>query len=148
VGHLEGDTVIGAAHKQAIVTLLERKSSFAVLAKVSNKEADLVGRAIEARLLTLSSRVKKLTVDNGKEFAAHQAIDQSLGILTYFADPYCSWQRGSKENFNGLLRQYIPKKRIMETVPDEELYMIKNRLNHRPRKRMGFKTPHEVSHTS
>ena len=70
------------------------------------------------------------------------------GILTYFADPYCSWQRGSNENFNGLLRQYIPKKRRMETVTDEELTMIENRLNHRPRKRLGFKTPHEVFHAS
>ena len=148
VGHWEGDTVIGAAHKQAIVTLVERKSGFAVLAKVSNKTADLVGRAIEAKLKPLISRVKTLTVDNGKEFADHQAIDQTLGIQTYFADPYCSWQRGSNENFNGLLRQYIPKKRRMETVTDEELTMIENRLNHRPRKRLGFKTPYEVFHAS
>jgi IS30 family transposase len=148
VGHWEGDTFIGAAHKQAIVTLVERKSGFAVLAKVSNKSANLVGRAIEARLLPLSSWVKTLTVDNGKEFADHQGIDQSLGILTYFAYPYCYWKRGSNENFNGLLRQYISKKRRMETVTDEELNMIENRLNHRPRKRLGFKTPHEVFHAS
>ena len=148
VGHWEGDTVIGAAHKQAIVTLVERRSGFALLAKVSNKTADLVGRAIEAKLMPLNSRVKTLTVDNGKEFADHQAIDQALGIQTYFADPYCSWQRGSNENFNGLLHQYIPKKRRMETVTEEELTMIENRLNHRPRKRLGFKTPHEVFHAS
>ena len=148
VGHWEGDTVIGAAHKQAIVTLVERKSGYAVLAKVSNKTADLVGQAIEDKLGPLAARVKPLTVDNGKEFANHQAIDQALGIQTYFADPYCSWQRGSNENFNGLLRQYIPKKRRMETVTDEELAMIQNRLNHRPRKRLGFKTPHEVFHAS
>jgi transposase, IS30 family len=100
----------------------------------------------------LNARVKTLTVDNGKEFADHQAIDQAidqaLGIQNNFADPYCSWQRGSNENFNGLLRQYIPKKRRMETVTDEELTMIENRLNHRPRKRLGFKTPHEVFHAS
>jgi IS30 family transposase len=148
VGHWEGDTVIGAGRKQAIVTLVERKSVFAVLAKVSNKSADLVGRAIEAKLKPLSSRVKTLTVDNGKEFAHHQAIDHVMGIQTYFAYPYCSWQRGSNENFNGLLRQYIPKKRRMETVTDGELNMIENRLNHRPRKRLGFKTPHEVLHPS
>jgi IS30 family transposase len=124
VGHWEGDTVIGAAHKQAIVILDERNSGFAVLAKVSNKSADMVGRAIEAKLKPLSSRVKTLTVDNGKEFADHQAIDQTLGIQTYFADPYWTWQRGSNENFNGLLRQYIPKKRRMETFTDEELTMI------------------------
>ena len=148
VGHWEGDTVIGAAHKQAIVTLVERKSGFAVLAKVSNKTTDLVRRAIEIKLKPLCSRVKTLTVDNGKEFADHQAVDQALGIQTFFADPYCSWQRGSNENFNGLLRQYIPKKRRMETVSEEELTMIENRLNHRPRKRLGFKTPHEVFYAS
>ena len=134
VGHWEGDTVIGAAHKQAIVTLVERKSGFAVLAKVSNKTTDLVRRAIEIKLKPLCSRVKTLTVDNGKEFADHQAVDQALGIQTFFADPYCSWQRGSNENFNGLLRQYIPKKRRMETVSEE--------------KRLGFKTPHEVFYAS
>ena len=148
VGHWEGDTVIGAAHKQAIVTLVERKSGFAVLAKVSTKTTDLVRRAIEIKLKPLCSRVKTLTVDNGKEFADHQAVDQALGIQTFFADPYCSWQRGSNENFNGLLRQYIPKKRRMETVSEEELTMIENRLNHRPRKRLGFKTPHEVFYAS
>ncbi|WP_323030737.1 IS30 family transposase [Brachymonas denitrificans] len=148
VGHWEGDTVIGAAHKQAIVTLVERKSGYAVLAKVRRKTADLVGRAIEEKLEPLCARVKTLTVDNGKEFADHQTVDQTLGIKTYFADPYCSWQRGSNENFNGLLRQYIPKKRRLETVTEEELTMIENRLNHRPRKRLGFKTPYEVFHAS
>lgn len=107
----EGDTVIGTARKQAIVTLVEHKSGFAVQAKLSNRSADLVGRAIEAKLKPLNLRVKTLTVDKGKEFSDHQAIEQTLGIQTYFADPYCSWQRGSKENFNGLLRHYIPKRR-------------------------------------
>lgn len=78
----------------------------------------------------------------------HQCVDQTLGIQTNFSDPYCSWQRGSNENFNGLLRQYIPKKRRMETVTDEALAMIENKLNHRPKKRLGFKTPHEVFHAS
>jgi IS30 family transposase len=112
----KGDTVIGVAQKQAIVTVVVRKSGFALLAKVSNKTADLVGRAVEAKLLPLNSRIKTLTVDNGKESADHHAIDQALGIQTYFADPYCIWQRGSNDNFNGLLRQYIPKKRRIETV--------------------------------
>ena len=66
----------------------------------------------------------------------------------HFADPYSSWQQGSNENFNGLLRQYVPKKRALSTVSQEELTMIENRLNHRPRKRLGFKTPYEVFHDS
>lgn len=148
VGHWDGDTIIGAAHIQAIETLVERKSGFAVLARVPNKSADLMGRTIEAMIKPLNSRAKTLTVDNGKEFDDHQAINQPLGIQTYFADPYCSWQRVSKENFNGLLRQYIPKKRCMETITDEELTLIENKLNHRPTKRLGFKTNHEVFHAS
>lgn len=148
VGHWEGDTVIGAGHSQAIVTLVERKSGYAKIIKVPNKTAELVSQAVEHQLGPLIARVKTLTVDNGKEFAYHQKVDQALGIQTYFADPYCSWQRGSNENFNGLLRQYIPKKRRLETVTEQELNMIENRLNHRPRKRLGFKTPHEVFHAS
>ena len=148
LGHWEGDTVIGAGHQQAIVTLVERKSGYALLRKVTNKSAELVSQAIEAALKPLAVKVKTLTVDNGKEFAYHQKVDQALGIQTYFADPYCSWQRGSNENYNGLLRQYIPKKRRLESVTDEELAMIEKRLKHRPRKRLGFKTPHEVFYAS
>ena len=130
------------------MTLVERKSGYAKLSKVANKSAELVSQAIEDNLKPLAVRVKTLTVYNGKEFAYHQKVDEALGIQTYFADPYCSWQRGSNENYNGLLRQYIPKKRRLETVTEEELAMIENRLNHRPRKRLGFKTPHEVFHAS
>ena len=148
IGHWDGDTVICAGHKQAILTLVDRKSGFAVLAKVTSKTADLVGRAIEAKLKLLRSRVKTLIVDNGKEFANHQSIEENLGIQTYFAYPYSSWQRGSNENFNGLLRQYMPKKRSMETVTGEELKMIQEKLNRRPRKRLGFKTPYAVFNAS
>ena len=144
----ERNIVIGAAHKQAIVTLVERKSGFSLLAKVPNKCADLLGWAIEAKLKPLNLRVKTLTVGNGKEFADHQPIDQALGIQTFFTDLYCSWHRGSNHNFHGLLSQYIPKKRRMETVTDEELTMIENRLNHRPKKWLGFKIPHQVFHAS
>ena len=103
---------------------------------------------IEAKLKPLRSRVKTLIVDNGTEFADHQAVEQTLGIQTYFADPYCSWQLGSNENFNGLPCQDLPKNRRIQTVTEEELTMIENRLNHRPRKRLGFKTPYEVFHAS
>ena len=88
--------------------------------------------------------MKTLTFDNGKEFAEHSRIDAALNSITYFADPFASWQRGSNENFNGLLRQHIPKKRPLYTVTDKELRMIQDRLNNRPRKRLGFKTPSEV----
>jgi IS30 family transposase len=148
IGHWEGDTVIGAAHQHAIVTLVERKSGYAVVSKVNRKTSDQVSAAIVKRLKPLASRVKTITYDNGKEFAEHKFIDASLGSMSYFADPFASWQRGSNENYNGLLRQYIPKKRRLSTVTDEELKMIEDRLNHRPRKRLGFKTPHQVFHES
>ena len=144
IGHWEGDTVIGAHHKQAVVTLVERKSGYALIAKVSNKTSDLVSAAIINKLSPMAPLVKTLTFDNGKEFAEHQRIDNALTSTTYFADPFASWQRGSNENFNGLLRQYIPKKRPLFTVTNQELRMIQDRLNNRPRKRLGFKTPNEV----
>lgn len=148
VGHWEGDTVIGANHKQAIVTVVERKSGYAVIARVENKTADLVSAAIVNRLKPFGGKVKTLTFDNGKEFCGHAKIDEALGSTSYFARPFASWERGSNENFNGLLRQYVPKKRSMESITDEEIKMIENRLNNRPRKRLGFRTPSEVFHQS
>ena len=148
VGHWECDTVIGANHKGAVVTMVERKSGYAVMAKVTNKTSALVSSAIVDKLQPLAARVKTLTFDNGKEFAGHAHIDQQLQSTAYFARPFASWERGSNENLNGLLRQYVPKKRAMSTVSDEEIRMIQNRLNNRPRKRLGFKTPAEVFHQS
>lgn len=144
IGHWEGDTLIGKRHKHAIVSLVERKSGYAVLAKVENKTADLVSTAIIKRLKPIAKRVRTLTYDNGKEFADHAVIDKVLGSTAYFADPYSSWQRGSNENLNGLIRQYIPKSRPFSTVTDAELANIERLLNNRPRKRLGYKTPHEI----
>jgi IS30 family transposase len=148
IGHWEGDTVIGAAHQHAIVTLVERKSGYALVSKVNRKTSDQVSAAIVKRLKPLASRVKTITYNNGKKFAEHKFFAASLGSMAYFADPFASWQRGSNENYNGLLRQYIPKKRRLSNVTDEELEMIEDRLNHRPRKRLGFKTSHQVFHES
>lgn len=144
VGHWEGDTLMGARHKHAIVSLVERKTGYAILTKVRRKTSNLVSGAIIRRLKTLQPLVKTITYDNGKEFAEHARIDQALGSTGYFADPFASWQRGSNENLNGLVRQYIPKKRPLSTVTDAELALIEERLNNRPRKRLGFKTPHEL----
>lgn len=85
-----------------------------------------------------------MTFDNGKEFSEHDRIDTALQSTMYFADPFTRWQRGSNENFNRLLRQYIPKKRLLSTVTDKELRMIQEELNSRPRKRLEFKTSNEV----
>jgi IS30 family transposase len=112
-----------------------------LIAKVSNKTSDLVSQAIITKLNPLTPLVKTLTFDNGKEFAEHRRINTALQSTTYFADPFASWQRGSNENFNGLLRQYIPKKRPLSTVTNQELRMIQAELNSRPRKRLDLKPP-------
>jgi transposase, IS30 family len=148
VGHWECDTVIGANHKQAIVMVVERKSGYAVMAKVSNKTADLFGAATIEALNPLKARVETLTYDNCKEFSGHARIDEALGSMGYFARPFASWERGSNENFNSLLRQYVPKKRRIASITDEEIKMIENRLNNRPLKRLGFRTPAEGFHQS
>jgi IS30 family transposase len=150
VGHWECDTVIGANHKGGVVTMVERKSGYTVMAKVFHKTCELVNSAIVDKLQPLAARVKALTFDNGKEFAGHGYIDEQLQSTAYLARPFASWERGSNENLNGLLRQYVPKTRAISTVTDEEIRMIQNRLNNRPRKRLEFKTPSEgfINHSS
>lgn len=144
LGDWEGDTIIGAGQKQAIVSLAERRSRYTVLIKVGRKTAERVTQAIIGSLQALAAPVHTLTFDNGKEFSGHRAIAQALQARCFFADPYASWQRGLNENHNGLVRQYIPKKRSLTEVTEAEIAAIAHRLNHRPRKCLGYRTPHEV----
>lgn len=148
VGHWEGDTIIGCGHKMAIVSLVDRKSKLTRLRLVKNKTAELVCASMIEVFEPIKAVVKTVTTDNGKEFALHELLDQTLGCDSYFADPYCSWQRGLNENTNGLVRQYIPKNRKLDTVTEEELQMIEDKLNNRPRKCLGFKTPNQVFNAS
>lgn len=141
LGHWEGDTIIGANHKQALVTLVERKTGFTLIAKVERKTAQLVRQACIKLLTPFKKHVHTITFDNGKEFAEHALIDASIGCTTYFAKPYSSWQRGSNENTNGLIRQYIPKKSNLTNISEEFLDTIMLKLNNRPRKRHGFVAP-------
>jgi transposase, IS30 family len=136
--------LIGKAHKQAIFSLVERKSGNAALAKVKNKATDLVSIAIINALKPLSKKVRTLTHDNGKEFAELASIDQAFESISYFAYPYSNWQRGSNENLNGLIRQYIPKFRPLTRVSHAEPTKIESLPNNRPRKRLGLKIPHDV----
>jgi IS30 family transposase len=148
VGHWEGDTLIGKGHKQAIVSLVERKSGYAVLKKVSKKTSELFRSAIIKGLKPISEKIKTITFDNGLAFSQHAKIDKAHKSKSYFADPFSSWQRGSNENLNGLVRQYIPKNRPLLSVTHDELEMIQDRFNNRPSKRLGFKTPNEVFQAS
>ena len=123
--------------QQAIVSLVERKSGFCLLAHVTRKTSEAVRDAIVQSLEPFKARVSTLTFDNGLEFARHGEIDHALESTSYFADPYASWQRGTNENTNGLVRQYLPRSRPFNTVTDAELAMIMSRLNHRSRKRLN-----------
>jgi len=144
IGHWEGDTIIGKGHRGAAVTLVERKSRFVRMAKLAGKSARRTQLAIRRRLRPMADKVRTLTLDNGKEFSLHQAISANLEIAVFFADPYASWQRGTNENTNGLIRQYLPKSRDLSTLTGAEIRKIEHRLNHRPRKCLGYLTPHEV----
>ena len=144
IGDWEVDTMIGKGHHQAIVTLTERKSRFALLRKVERRKASLVSAAVIDLLQPVADRSHSITGDNGKEFAEHERIAQELEVSFFFAHPYAAWERGTNENMNGLVRQYIPKNRDLSSVTNEELSQIMNKLNHRPRKCLDFKSPFEV----
>lgn len=143
-GDWEGDTVIGKGHRGADVTLVERKAKYTVIRAVRHKTAALVRKAVKQGLTPHKARVHTITYDNGREFTDHAGMARDLDTRIYFAHPYTSWERGLNENTNGLIRQYFPKNRDLTTVTEAELEHVMDRLNHRPRKSLGFRTPYEV----
>jgi IS30 family transposase len=144
IGDWEVDTIIGKGHRQAIVTLTERRSRFVFLRKVNQRKAHLVSEAVIDLLRPVSDQLHTITGDNGKEFAEHERIARELDVDFFFAHPYAAWERGTNENINGLVRQYIPKKRDLLLVDETELALIMKKLNHRPRKCLDFMSPYEV----
>ena len=144
LGDWEADTVLGKHGTGAIVTLAERKSRLYLIRRVDSKSSDDVTDAIIDMLTPHKELVKTITFDNGGEFAQHKKIEKELQAMTYFAHPYSSWERGLNENFNGLLRQYVPKGSDLRLVTNDDLEMIEKKLNLRPRKCLGFKQPQKV----
>jgi transposase, IS30 family len=144
LGDLEIDLVIGKNHKGALLTINDRASGILWMDKVNNKEAKEVEAKAKELLQDWIPILNTITSDNGKEFANHQSIAKALEIDYYFAKPYHSWERGSNENLNGLIRQYFPKKYNFELITKEKIEEVTNILNKRPRKRFGFKTPNEI----
>jgi len=144
IGDWEADTVIGKNHRQAIVSIVERKSGFTLIRKVERKTAQAVSQAMIGLLKPHRKKVHTITSDNGKEFAGHEEIASKLKADFYFAHPYSSWERGTNENTNGLIRQYFPKNRDFTTITQQEIDMAMERLNSRPRKRLGYQTPSQV----
>ncbi len=143
-GDWEGDTVIGKGHRGALVTLVERKSLYTVIQSVPRKTAKAVRDAVVDGLSPYIDRVHTITYDNGREFADHEGMARDLDARIYFAHPYASWERGLNENTNGLIRQYFPKHRDLTTVTKHEIEQAMDKLNHRPRKSLGYRTPYEV----
>jgi len=143
-GDWEGDTVIGKGHKGALVTLVERKSLYTVIQSVLRKTASAVRVAVVDGLAPYIDWVHTITYDNGREFADHEGMARDLDARIYFAHPYASWERGLNENTNGLIRQYFPKDRDLTTVTPTEIEQAMDKLNHRPRKSLGYRTPYEV----
>lgn len=143
-GDWEGDTVIGKGHRGALVTLVERKSLYTVIQGVLRKTAEAVRDAVVDGLGPYIDWVHTITYDNGREFADHEGMARDLDARIYFAHPYASWERGLNENTNGLIRQYFPKDRDLTTVTQHEIDQAMDKLNHRPRKSLGYRTPYEV----
>lgn len=143
-GHWEGDTMIGKGMKGGLLTLIERKARYLLASHLISRHGDVVRRAVRQTLTPVLPRVKTITYDNGREFAGHKGMEKDLSARVYFAHPFSSWERGSNEQINGLLRQYFPKKRSLARVSTREIAHALDRLNQRPRKCLGYRTPHEV----
>ncbi len=144
IGDWEADTVIGANHKKAIVTLVDRMSKLSLFTLVPDKTKESVTKAIEKSLKDMKRNVLTITFDNGKEFAGHQEIASILEAKCFFAKPYHSWERGLNEHTNGLLRQFVPKKSDFSQITQVDIDIAQNALNNRPRKVLNYKTPAEV----
>jgi IS30 family transposase len=145
LGDWEGDTVHGARHEGYLATLVERVSGYTLARKLETNTAQAFREAVQAMFQGIPlQRRRTLTLDNGPEMNEFEALEENTGTTIYFARPYHSWERGTNENTNGLLRQYFPKRQSMTHVNQEDVDRAVARLNTRPRKRLGYQSPHTV----
>lgn len=142
IGHLEGDTVLGT-DKHCLLTFVDRKSGFTIIGKLKARTVAETNRRTIELLNRASRRVRSVTVDNGTEFHGYKAIEDATGADFFFATPHHSWERGTNENTNGLIRQYAPKRTSLAHLSQNDCDRIAEKLNNRPRKRLGFRTPAE-----
>lgn len=147
-GHWEADTVMGKDKHQCILTLVERKSGYNRIAKLPNRTAKNATKAMIAIIAKEPNLFKTITFDNGTEFHSYRVLEDLFGIRCYFANPHAPWERGCNENFNGLLRQYFPKRTHLHYIDDTITLAVSEQLNKRPRKRLKYKTPQEVLYGS
>jgi IS30 family transposase len=143
-GHLEGDTVMGGPDQHCIMVLVDRKSGYVWLGKMPNRTARAATRCTNRLIRGAKRRIHTLTLDNGTEFHDYKDIEEAVDITVFFATPHHSWERGTCENTNGLIRQYLPKRQSMARLTQKHCNQIAQQLNDRPRKRLGFHTPREI----
>ena len=148
-GHWEGDSLISSKSSPALNSLTERKSRLVLLTKLDRKGSQETKNAIIARLRYFPPQDRRsLTLDNGTENTQHQEITTTLGTKCFFAHPYSSWERGTNENINGLVRWYLPKGTDFSTISEQHVSHVESLINNRPRKCLNFKTPIEVAFPS
>jgi IS30 family transposase len=141
-GRLEGDTVLGI-DKHCIVTLVDRKTGHVMIGKLKARTVAELNRAAIQLINNAARRIRSVTVDNGTEFHGYKAIEAATGADFFFATPHHSWERGTNENTNGLIRQYAPKRTSLAHLTQDACDSIAEKLNNRPRKRLGYRTPAE-----
>lgn len=144
VGHVEGDTVMGSDGRHCLLTLVDRKTRRLRMIKLPARQASEVNKALIREVRSGRLKMKSLTLDNGTEFHGFKELERKLGIPIYFAQPYHSWERGTNENTNGLIRQYLPKRTCFKDLTQRQCNVIERELNDRPRKVLGFSTPNEA----
>ncbi len=149
IGHWESDSIVSKQSSVGLNTIVERKTGLVFITKIVNGTAEVTKQAVVSRLSPLPAQVRKtLTSDNGSENALYDHVMTELGILWYFAHPYHSWERGTNENTNGLIRWYFPKGTDFATISDDAIKAVETALNNRPRKRLGWMTPLEAFNES
>lgn len=145
LGHWEGDTIVGANHLGAIATHVDKASKFLVARVMKNRTASEMNRVSIAAFSEIAADKRRtFTFDNGKEFSAHERLSDALGVECYFANPYHSWERGLNEHTNGLIRQFFPKGTNFKNIKQYQVDQVVELINNRPRKSLGYRTPHEV----
>jgi transposase, IS30 family len=143
IGHFEGDTVIGSDKRHCVLTLVDRKTGYTAIEKMTARTKEQANAAMSRAITKLRCPIKTITLDNGTEFHGFAEIERTHALQIYFATPYHSWERGTNENTNGLIRQYIPKGHDMSNITQRDCDKIATKLNNRPRWRLGYETPAE-----
>jgi IS30 family transposase len=143
IGHWEVDTVVGGGVKDCVATVVERTTGYSFIGKLSDRSKLGMSKRLRMLIRRAPSQFKTMTSDNGTEFHDYESVEAATGVQFFFATPYHSWERGSNENFNGLLRQYLPKRTSQAGLTQSDCDAISKKLNTRPRKRLGYRTPEE-----